>query len=354
MRSGFLASLTLSLCCALTSADVAAGAGAAHDALERAPVFPRAHWKNRTAAALDLDGSVLDAFVAKVGGSGIIVRHGYIVRSWGVVDERLDWASALKSLLGTLLFLAIDEGTLSGVHQTIAADWPDLKVPDRRITFHHLANNISGYAMPDRPGKAWSYNDNGIRLLCESLRKVYGGRTVAQAIRKRLRRLKLEDGLSGARERCGVLISVRDFARVGWLWLNRGIWRKRQVIADGHFSDSVRVQVPGPMAVARATACNDYLGVGTFGGECSQTPFGPGIFGYTWWFNGIVGGSQRRAWPAAPVDTYVADGDWDARIVVVIPSLDMVAVTQQQNDNVAPDLGRMNGKLELLAKAVLD
>ena len=352
MRSGLVVSMTLGLCCVLASADVSVGAS--RGSFDRATVFPRAHWKTRTASALELDGRTLDAFVAKVGGNGVIVRDGYIVRSWGVVSERLDWASALKSLLGTLLFLALDEGKLSGVHQSIAPDWPQLKTVDRRITFHHLANNISGYAMPDRPGAAWSYNDNGIRLLCESLRKVFGGRTVAQAIRKRFRRLKLEDGLSGARARCGVLISVRDFARVGWLWLNRGRWRTHQVIAESHFSDSVRVQVPGSMAVAPVTACNDYLGVGTFGGECSQTEFGPGIFGYTWWFNGIVGGTPRRAWPGAPADTYVADGDWDVRIVVMIPSLNMVMVTQQEHDNAAPDLARMNGKLKLLADAVLD
>ena len=98
------------------------------------------------------------------------------------MSERLDWASALKSLLGTLLFLALDEGQAERRTSVDCPDWPQLKTVGRRITFHHLANNISGYAMPDRPGAAWSYNDNGIRLLCESLRKVFGGRTVAQAI----------------------------------------------------------------------------------------------------------------------------------------------------------------------------
>jgi len=352
MRHGLAASLALGLCCVLSAADVSAARP--HGSFDRSTVFPRAHWKTRTATALDLDGGTLDAFVAKVGGTGVIVRDGYIVRSWGNIDERLDWASALKSFLSTLLFLALDEGKLSGVHQPIAADWQQLTTADRGITFHHLANNISGYAMPDRPGAAWSYNDNGMRLLCESLRKVFGGRTVAQAIRKRFRTLKLEDGLSSTRERCGLLISVRDFARVGWLWLNRGRWLGHQVIAQAHFSDSVRVQVPGSMATASATACNDYLDVGTFGGDCNQTPFGPGIFGYAWWFNGIVGGTPRRAWPAMPVDTYVADGDWDARIVVVIPRLNMVVVTQQEHDNATADLARMNRKLKLIADAVLD
>ncbi len=361
MRSAFIAFTALGLSCAVGSVNaigsvsvVGAPGGATRGSVDRATVFPRAHWKTRTAAAVDLDGGKLDAFVGKVGGRGVIVRRGYIVRSWGDVDERVDWASALKSILGTLLFFALDEGKVSSAHESIAPHWPQLSNADRRITFHHLANNTSGYAMPDRPGAAWSYNDNGIRLLCESLRQVFGGRTVAQAIRKRLRRLKLEDGLSGARERCGVLISVRDFARIGWLWLNRGRWLGRQVLADAHFTDSVRVQIAGNMPVASATACNDYLPVGTFGGECNQTAVGPGIFGYTWWFNGIVGGTARRAWPAVPIDTYVADGDWDARIVVVIPSLDMVVVTQQEHDNAAPDLARMNDKLKLLADAVRD
>ena len=40
--------------------------------------------------------------------------------------------------------------------------------------------------------------------------------------------------------------------------------------------------------------------------------------------------------------------------MVMIPSLNMVVVTQQEHDNAAPDLARMNGKLKLLADAVLD
>ena len=98
---GLAASLALGLCCVLSAADVSATRP--HGSFDRSTVFPRAHWKTRTATALDLDGGALDAFVAKVGGTGVIVRDGYIVRSWGNVDERLDWASALKSFLSTLL-----------------------------------------------------------------------------------------------------------------------------------------------------------------------------------------------------------------------------------------------------------
>ena len=37
------------------------------------------------------------------------------------------------------------------------------------MTLHHLANMTSGYALPERPGAAWGYNDYAITLYNKSL-----------------------------------------------------------------------------------------------------------------------------------------------------------------------------------------
>jgi len=39
-------------------------------------------------------------------------------------------------------------------------------------------------------------------------------------------------------------LSVRDFARIGWFWHNRGIWQGRQLLPRRYFDEYMRVQVP--------------------------------------------------------------------------------------------------------------
>jgi CubicO group peptidase (beta-lactamase class C family) len=46
-------------------------------------------------------------------GSGMIVRHGQLVHSWGDIDERQEMKSVTKSMGGVLLGLAIDQNKLT-------------------------------------------------------------------------------------------------------------------------------------------------------------------------------------------------------------------------------------------------
>ena len=322
----------------------------------RAVVFPGDAWESRTAKALGLDTAKLAEFAAVSGGAGMVVRDGYAAYTWGRVDEQLDWASAIKPVLGMLLMFAIDEDLLSSPDDAIGSHWDKLTSQDDRITFRQLANNTSGYALPERPGRAWGYNDYGTRLLCRSLRKVFNGRTVAQSFRRRTDALQLEDPLLGARERCAMLISIRDFARVGWLWANHGRWGDRQIVPQTLFDSIVQVAVPGTQRISRGddTSCDNYLRLNTFGAGCNATQFGPGIFGYGWWFNGRVGTTGLRPWPAAPADTFLADGNWDARVVIVMRSLGLVVVAHRVDINFDSDFERLNARLKLLAEAVID
>ena len=46
------------------------------------------------------------------GGSGCIIRHGYLVKEWGDPGKKADIKSATKGILGaTLLGLAVDAGS---------------------------------------------------------------------------------------------------------------------------------------------------------------------------------------------------------------------------------------------------
>jgi CubicO group peptidase (beta-lactamase class C family) len=75
--------------------------------------FPGKIWSTRTPAEVGMDSAKLDAFVARVGGDGVIIKEGFLVKSWGGATVRKDWASAAKPVLSTLLLLAVHEGKLA-------------------------------------------------------------------------------------------------------------------------------------------------------------------------------------------------------------------------------------------------
>ena len=116
-------------------------------------------------------------------------------------------------------------------------------------------------------------------------------------------------------------MSVRDFARVGWFWLQRGNWDGVQLLPEATFDAYVRAQVPSSLPRIGGSSPIDYLGIGTFGGGNDQTALGPGRLGFMWWFN-----PERGAWPDAPPDTFQANGRWNETSVTVIPSRGLVAV----------------------------
>lgn len=316
--------------------------------------FPGAAWETRQPSELGLDSAKLDQLVDRVGGSGCIVRSGYLARCWGSTTSNVDWASAAKPVMSTLLMIAVDEGRLASVDDRIG-DWGwSLSGDDVGITFRHLANMVSGYARAEGPGDAWAYNDTAINLYGKTLERVFGTdlNTVATT---RLSALQFQDGsVFGSRGGLGVRASIRDFARIGWLWANEGQWDGAQIVPRQLLTDSLSPQVSASLPRSSASD-SDYLGVGSFGGGSDQIANGPGVYGFNWWFNGVA--EDGRHWPDAPVDTYQANGHWGAEVVIVMPSQSIVVAAigdwATESTFVPGDASTpMNINLELLASAV--
>ena len=67
--------------------------------------------------------------------------------------------------------------------------------------------------------------------------------------------------------------------------------------------------MPGSLPRTLASdPAGDYLNIGSSGGTSDQSPFGPGIYGFNWWYNANVGTTNNLAWPDAPTDLIVANG----------------------------------------------
>ena len=293
--------------------------------------YPGAVWETRTPAQVGLNAAELDQFVASVGGVGSIVRHGYMVRTWGDQTAKADWASASKPLLNTLLFFAVQESRIEAVEDPIrpwvlAATGGTLRPADESMTFFQLMNMTSGYARIEAPGVAWAYNDVGVQLKNRVIGAIFG-EPLDAPLRARLAPLNLQDGsLLTTRSGYGLSTTTRDFARIAWFWMNRGSWRGEELLDEQFFDDYMRILVPSTLR--RTTGADvDYLNVGTAGGGTDQTQYGPGQFGMSWWFNEPVG-TLGRPWPAAPVDMIQAHGHFNREMVVMIPSLNLVVTNR--------------------------
>ena len=200
-------------------------------------VFPAEEWATKSPEQTGLDPEKLDAFARVVGGAGVVVRDGYLVKRWGDIARRGDWASASKPVISTLLFFAVQEGRLNSVDDPvrpwIRKRWPgkDLAEKDRAMTFRHLADMTSGYARAEAPGTHWAYNDYAIKLYGETLTEVFERTPLNNIAVERLAALGFQDGgLFGSRGGLGLDASARDFARIGWFWLRRGRWNDQQIL----------------------------------------------------------------------------------------------------------------------------
>jgi len=313
-------------------------------------VFPGATWQFKDPEELGLDAAKLDEFARRVGGVGCIVRQGYMVKTWGPQNSKGDWASAAKPVISTMLFFAIKEGLLTSVHDKIE-DWGWNLIPkDKSMEFYHLANMTSGYARGEAPGTAWAYNDYAIKLYAKTLfdRVFQTSANAAATDPNRLGALNFEDGsIFSSRGGYGLYTTPRDFARIGWLWCNKGYWAGKQLLPRWFFDEYMKPHVPSSMPRS-TTAGSDYLGVGTYGGGTDQTQDGPGIYGFNWWHN-----PNRSNWPDAPEDTVQANGHWGAEVITVIPSLSLVVACRGNNGWCVPGDpdSPMNQNLKLLVEA---
>lgn len=275
-------------------------------------VFPGKRWAVKLPQELGLDEAKLDQLAEELGSRGCIIKNGYVVKSWGSQSEVGDWFSSAKPVLSTLLMFAIQEGKVKSPDQPIADFGWNLKPKDQGMTFRHLASMTSGYARPERPGEAWSYNDFAIQLYQKSLfDKVFRDDPAKVANDPaRFGAIGLEDGLSFRKSNRRISASVRDFARIAWFWLNEGNWAGKPVLPREMFVECRRPQVPSDLPLTRQAETDDYLKIGSYGGGSDHfSRCGPGIYGFNWWFNGKVRDQENRlTWPDAPEDLYMSVG----------------------------------------------
>jgi CubicO group peptidase (beta-lactamase class C family) len=285
----------------------------------------------RDSGTMGMDAGKLDQLAAQLEGHGCVVKDGFVVKAWGDQEEKRDWLSSVKPVFSTLLFFAIQEKLLKSVDVRIADYGWEFREKDRTMTFRHLGAMTSGYARPEAPGAAYAYNDYAIQLYQKTLfDRVFQADPDAVAnAASRLGALQFEDGLTfNARRR--LLASVRDFARIAHFWLHEGRWNGKQILHRSFFRKYQRPEVPFDLPHTQQAGNDDYLGIGTFGGGSDHfTRFGPGIYGFNWWFNGASRlHPTQLTWPGAPRDTVMSIGA-GGNCAAIIPSMGLVLASSR-------------------------
>ncbi|MER5480144.1 serine hydrolase [Streptomyces sp. NPDC002734] len=266
------------------------------------------------------------------GPSGLVVRRGAVLASWGDPD-RVEMAfSATKSVLSLAAGPAFDDGQLDLDERVSRV----LTLPQfaeghaRDITWRHLLDQTSQWegelwGKPTRvdaqsthgaglvggpPGKGWAYNDVRVNLAALALTALYR-RPLDEVLRERVMtpagasdswswngyrnaRLPLADAVlpvvsGGAHWGGGLWINARDLARLGQLCLDGGRWGGRRVLSSRWIDE---LWTPGAVKP-------DY--------------------GLSWWLN-----DHRTVWPSAPATGRCARGNGGTHLLWVDPARDLV------------------------------
>ncbi|MHC4424526.1 MAG: DUF5060 domain-containing protein [Planctomycetota bacterium] len=309
---------------------------------EAAPVYPGKKWATKKPEEVGLDAKKLKELSDYAGGFGCVVRHGYMVYTWGDASKRKDIASAAKPFYAHFLFKAVEDGKITSLDERVNKWEPrlnkinkNLGYKDRDIKWRHFANQTSCYGLTEAPGTAYAYNDWQMALFWDTLfGKVYGVscETVdADVLHPLLTdKLQCQDNPTfmafGVKDRAGrTAISPRDFARFGLLYLRKGKWKDKQLISREHATMAVTDPVPNAIPRAGNEAADMIPGQRSIGSrqipdnQCDHA----GSYSWLWWTNG-VGQDGARHWPDVPIDAYGCFGHGGPRAMVVVPSLDLI------------------------------
>ncbi|MBM3161921.1 MAG: serine hydrolase [Chlorobi bacterium] len=188
--------------------------------------------------------------------------------------------SMTKSFLSMLVGCAIEDGYLQSVEQPVTDYVPELKAAGfAAVKLRHLLQMTSGmdYAENDlpwgihprfyytdrlereilglrlreRPGTRFTYKSGDALLLALVLQRALRGKSITRYMQERLwQPLGMEhegvwsidhapDGLEKAS--CCLAATARDFAKLGRLYLHRGAWNGRRIMAESWVNESARI-----------------------------------------------------------------------------------------------------------------
>jgi CubicO group peptidase (beta-lactamase class C family) len=311
-------------------------AKATADVKSSATAWPTAGWATATPASMSMNAAQLAQardYALTGAGSGMITRGGKVVLSWGDAAIRYDVKSTTKSIGGTALGLALLDGMLA-VDDLAQTHLPTIGLPPDSnlstgwlddIKVLHLATHTAGFDKPGgytqllfAPGTTWSYTDGGANWLADLLTNVFHVDLTSLLFSRAFTPMGItstdlrwranayrEDLLNGVKRRefgAGITVNVNAMARIGYLYLRRGVWAGQRILPDAFVQ-----QVQRPQESVVGLPMRDPVGF----------PQASSHYGMLWWTN------ADSTLPGVPRDAFWSWGLGDS-LIIVIPSLDIV------------------------------
>lgn len=209
----------------------------------------------------------------------IIYERYYQGHSESLISQSF---SVSKSVTSALIGMAIDDGLIQSVNQPVTDYVPELTDEGfDMVTLEHLLTMTSGssyqendnpfgehvilnytpqlearildFTMERSPGEVWRYKSGDNALLSLALDRALGDETITDYAQRRMwdtlgmqdRGQWSIDSQDGGLERswCCLAASARDFAKLGLLFLNRGVWNGQQILFEDWVARSTHAQV---------------------------------------------------------------------------------------------------------------
>jgi CubicO group peptidase (beta-lactamase class C family) len=281
--------------------------------------------------------------------SVLIVRNGYIVFEEYYQREKGDLrylGSVTKSITSALIGIAIQEGYIAGVDEKMLSFFPEfdsdaLDPQVREITIRHLLTNTAGFgpdmfgrALPDKiqrmlesplksePGDEFAYNSTTSNLLSMIITKTtglmaleFGEEYLFEALG--ISDLHWSDMIHYTYGSTGLRLTTRDMAKIGYLYLNEGMWDGSQIIPKEWVVESTKKQI-------EVFEPEYWLSDG---------------YGYQWWITSANGHPCYVAWGGEGQHICVIP---DLNMVTAITGIDLDAFTKKYlqiiNDFILPSI----------------
>lgn len=315
--------------------------------------WPTSGWRSCTPGEVGMDRERLKQVYDYVENPAIntegiiIIRNGYIVAEayFGNFSENSKHGSfsVAKSFIGALIGIAIHNGIIPGINEKIFNYFPLWQTPStdvrkKNITIKHLLTMSSGlewneteyyndtsqndvFIMAEEddfieyvlnkpsefePGALWSYS-SGDSMLLSGIIQESSGVTAYQFAKQYLLDPIGSPGISWENDPAGHTVggwgigaTVREYAKFGYLYLNKGKWEENQVVQESWV-------------------------------DLSLTPVSNSInfYGFQWWLGPALEGFDNSV---IPNDLFLAWGIFSQQIFV-IPSLDLVIVRVANDPN---------------------
>jgi CubicO group peptidase (beta-lactamase class C family) len=300
---------------------------------------------NLKAFSREPDYKILGPMKERGGPAGLVIKNGFIVAEWGDIN-RVDMTfSVTKSYLSTIAGLAVDQGLIKNVNESVNQYvWDDKFEGEHnsKITWQHLLTQSSDWSgslfglndWADRPpkeghiddwknrkyfepGTNFEYNDVRVNLLSYSLLQIWrkplpiilkdkimdpiGASTTWRWFGydnsfENMDGLMMQSVSGGGHHGGGIFINTLDHARFGLLFLRNGKWKNHQLLSEKWIN------------------------------EVQQPSFANKNYGYMWWLN------TDQNWKGISPKVYYAAG-FGGNYIVIDKEHDLVVVFRWMDDS---------------------